>query len=101
VGLGRRYLTRSTPFLTYANEAVLPFCILHQTVILGLGHFVVQRALPGLAKWAIIFVSSSGVIMALYELLVRRYNGLRLLFGLKWRQRAHAANPRLAPKSPR
>jgi len=83
LGFAMQYLTRNTPFLKYAGEAVLPFYILHQTVLLVIGYFVVQWAIPGLAKWAIIFTSSFIVIMALYEFLVRRINILRILFGMK------------------
>jgi peptidoglycan/LPS O-acetylase OafA/YrhL len=83
LGFGMKYLTSSTPFLKYSNEAVLPFYILHQTVLLVVGYFVVQWAIPDLAKWAIIFVSSFAVIMVIYEYLVRRINVLRFLFGMK------------------
>jgi hypothetical protein len=37
-------------FLRYANEAVLPFYILHQTVIVSVGFFVVRRAIPDLSS---------------------------------------------------
>ncbi len=93
VGLARQYLTRRTPFLQYANEAVLPCYVLHQTVILGVGYFVVQWAISGLLKWAIIFALSLTIIMALYEFLIRRFNVMRVLFGLKWRPKAPAARP--------
>ena len=83
LGFGRKHLNISTPFLTYANEAVLPFYILHQTVLLGVGFFVVQWAIPGLLKWAIILLVSFPIIMLLYEFLVRRLNVLRILFGMK------------------
>jgi glucan biosynthesis protein C len=96
VGLARQYLTRRTPFLQYANEAVLPVYVLHQTVILGVGYFVVQWAIPGLLKWAIIFILSLAIIMALYEFLIRRFNVMRVLFGLKWRPKAAAAQPKPA-----
>lgn len=97
LGLGRQYLTRSTPFVRYANEAVLPFYILHQTVILGVGYFVVQWPIPSLLKWVVIGVISFAIIMALYELLVRRLNVLRVLFGMKWRRKAPAAQANPAP----
>jgi peptidoglycan/LPS O-acetylase OafA/YrhL len=83
LGLGRAYLTRSTPFLSYANEAVLPFYILHQTVLLCVGYFVVQWAIPGLLKWVLILILSFSIIMVLYEFLVRRYDVMRFLFGMK------------------
>jgi len=82
LGFAMQYLTQSAPFLKYANEAVLPFYILHQTVLLIIGYFIVQWAVPDLAKWAIIFTSSFIVIMATYEI-VRRVNILRFLFGMR------------------
>jgi len=83
LGMGMRYLNFSTPFLTYANEAVLPFYILHQTVLLSVGYFVVQWPIPDLLKWAIILVTSLAIIMMIYECLIRRFNVMRFLFGLK------------------
>jgi peptidoglycan/LPS O-acetylase OafA/YrhL len=83
LGFAMQSLTRDAPFLKYANEAVLPFYILHQTVLLLIGYVVVQWALPDLAKWAIIFVSSFIAILAIYEYLVRRVNILRFLFGMR------------------
>lgn len=83
LGFGMKHLTYTTPFLKYANEAVLPFYILHQTVLLVIGYFVVQWAIPDLLKFGVIAVSSFTVIMVLYEFLVRRNNVLRFLFGMK------------------
>jgi peptidoglycan/LPS O-acetylase OafA/YrhL len=93
LGLGRKHLDFSTPFLTYANEAVLPFYILHQTVILAVGYFVVQWAIPDLLKWLIVLLVSFLLIMLLYEFLVRRYNVMRFLFGMKPQPKAPAAQP--------
>lgn len=90
IGLGRAYLTRSTPFLRYANQGVLPFYIMHQTVLLGIGYLVVQWSIPSLLKWAILFAVSFALIVAVYDLLVRRFNLLRVLFGLKWQPKAPA-----------
>jgi glucan biosynthesis protein C len=83
LGFGRKHLNFSTPFLRYANEAVLPFYILHQTVILSVGYFIVQCAIPDLLKWLIVLPVSFVLIMALYEFLVRRLNVLRMLSGMK------------------
>jgi peptidoglycan/LPS O-acetylase OafA/YrhL len=91
LGFARRYLDYSTPPLRYANEAVLPFYILHQPVLLCVGYFVVQWAIPDLLKWAVILVTSLAIIMLLYEFLVRRYNVMRFLFGMKPLRRAPSA----------
>jgi peptidoglycan/LPS O-acetylase OafA/YrhL len=83
LGFGMKHLNFSTPFLSYANEAVLPFYIFHQTVLLSVGYFVVQWAIPAGLMWLIILTASFAIIMLLYEFLVRRHNTLRFLFGMK------------------
>ncbi len=87
-GFGMKHLNVNTPLLKYANEAVLPFYILHQTVIVTLGYFVVGWAIPDGLKFLIILSGSFVVSMSLYEFLVRRNNLLRVLFGMKSKQRA-------------
>lgn len=89
-GFAMKHLTFTNPFLKYANEAVLPFYILHQTVILAIGYYVVRWNIPDLAKYAIIAGCSFVAIMATYELLVKRINVLRVLFGMKWMPKAAA-----------
>jgi glucans biosynthesis protein C len=83
LGFGMRHLTFNSPQLQYANEAVLPFYIMHQSVLIYLGYFVVQSALPDGVKWLIIAPTSFVIILLLYEFLVRRSNVLRFLFGMK------------------
>jgi len=83
LGFGMKHLNFSTPALGHANEAVLPFYILHQPVLLCVGFFVVQWAIPDLLKWLIIMPTSFVIIVALYEFLVRRWNVMRVLFGMK------------------
>jgi len=86
-GYGMRYLKVNRDVLAYANEAVLPFYILHQPVILILGYFIVQRSLPVLAKYLIIAVVAFGITLGIYEYGVRRVNLVRRIFGLKARKR--------------
>ncbi len=83
LGLARQHLNFSTPRLQHANEAVLPFYILHQPVLLVVGYFVVQWAVPDLAKYIIVAASSFIIIIGLYEFLVQRFDVLRVLFGMK------------------
>jgi len=91
LGFGFQHLNHNKPFLRYANEAVLPFYILHQSVILPLAFFVVQWAIPDLLKFLFILIVSFGVVMVLYEFLVRRLNLLRFLFGMKLPVKSHDA----------
>ncbi|MBP7049517.1 MAG: acyltransferase family protein [Phycisphaerae bacterium] len=83
LGFGGRHLRSGNRFLKYANEAVLPFYILHQTIILAIGFHVIRLDTPLWLEYLIIVASSFAATMALYELLIRRINALRFLFGLK------------------
>jgi hypothetical protein len=62
----------------------------------------VQWAIPDLLKWLIVLLVSFLLIMILYEFLVRRYNVMRFLFGMKPGPKAPAAQPleAAAPGSP-
>ena len=59
------------------------FYILHQTVLLVIGYFVVRWNIPDFAKWAFIAGSSFVSIMLIYEYLIRRVNVMRFLCGMK------------------
>ncbi len=91
LGLGSRYLSYNNRFLNYATEAVLPFYILHQPVILLIGFFVVQWSLGIAPKYLIVSTTSFVAIMAIYELLVRRISILRFLFGMRRKQKPSVA----------
>jgi hypothetical protein len=80
--LGTRYLTSPGAILRYANEAVLPFYLLHQTFILVVGWFVIRWDLGVMTKYVIISLSSFALIGLIYEGLIRRYNIIRILFGM-------------------
>ena len=58
---------RTPPFLARATELVLPFYILHQTVILTVGYPVVGWPIPDVIKWAIIALVSLPVTIGLCE----------------------------------
>jgi glucans biosynthesis protein C len=90
LGTGARLLDFNWKNLSHANEAVLPFYILHQPVLLAVGYFVVQWPLPIILKYLAIVACSFVVILTIYELLVRRVNALRILFGMKASQVARA-----------
>jgi hypothetical protein len=83
VGLARRFLNVNNKFLAYANQAVLPFYILHYAVIYTVGFYVIQWSSDVGNKFLIISIVSFSIIMTIYELLIRRINVLRFLCGMK------------------
>lgn len=82
-GFGSRYLKFNNAILKYANEAVLPFYILHQTVIVIFGFWMINWEIGILAKYLLLSLSSFLTIMLVYEFLIRRINLMRFLFGMK------------------
>ena len=95
--IGGRMLNFTNRFLAHVNEMVLPFYILHQTVIVIIAYFVVRTSLAIPFKYGITAVTSFLVIVILYELLVSRIGVLRFLFGM--RGKAAASKPRRAAAS--
>lgn len=83
LGFASRHLNFNNEFLKYANEAVLPFYILHQTVIVIIGFFIANWTLAIFPKYLHLAATSLIVIMILYEFLVKRIQVLRFLFGMK------------------
>ena len=70
----------------YGNEAVLPFYLLHEPVIVAAAYLIIRWHAPAAAKYPALVAISFAVTLAIYELSVRRYRPTRLLFGMKPRQ---------------
>jgi glucan biosynthesis protein C len=83
MSMGAKHWNRPSRALAYANEAVLPFFLFHQTVILSIGWFVIQWDLHLAWKLLIVTVLSFAGTMILYEALVRRFNVVRFFFGMR------------------
>jgi hypothetical protein len=93
LGFAAQHLRFPVAFLGYANEAVLPFYVMHQTVLLTVGYYVVRWPIPDPLKWLLIMSLSLAICLVLYEFLVRRFNLLRFLFGLRPLSKATAVHP--------
>lgn len=83
LGYARRYLNYSNRFLAYAGPASLPFYILHVTVLVAIGFFVVQWNIWPWAKFLLIMALSFISIVLIYEFIIRRVNVIRFLFGMR------------------
>lgn len=83
LGFGQRYLNFTNWALKYASEAAYPFYILHQTVIVIIGFYAVQWNVGVLTKFLIIVIAAMVTTTLVYDLLVKRTNVTRFLFGMK------------------
>jgi hypothetical protein len=86
LGFAARYLNFQNRFLSYANRAVLPFYILHQTIIIAVGFLILNWAAGLLVKGSVLIILSFLVIMALYNFIIKRFRWSRILFGMKGKQ---------------
>jgi glucans biosynthesis protein C len=82
VALSAKRLNFSHQTLQPFNNAILPVYILHQTLIIVLGYYVIQWNMAVALKFIIIATAaiSTSVIMYMY---IRKVNVLRVLFGMK------------------
>lgn len=86
LGYAQIFLNFNKPILKHLNEAVFPFYILHQTVILIIGYFIIQwTAELWLKFWVISFLSLTSTIL-IYWFWIRPFNIMRFLFGMKLRK---------------
>lgn len=84
LGYARRYLNFTNAGLRYCNKAVYPVFILHQSVIIVLGYYVIDWGLFGVAEYFTIALGTLVICVGLYEVVIRRFAMLRVLFGLNW-----------------
>lgn len=77
------YLNKPGKFLTYCNEAVYPFYILHQTVMMVLCYYLQGVDMGFFLKFPLLCLGTFGVTWLIYEFGIRRYAFIRPLFGMK------------------
>ena len=82
LGYGSEYCNFNNRLLKYVSQLVLPFYILHQTVIVTIGFYVVQWNAGIAFKYFVISTSSLTIIILIYEILIKRFSILRFLFGM-------------------
>jgi len=83
LGYGKKYLNFKTKFLNYANEGIYPFYILHQTVLVILAYYIIRWETTVLVKYSILSISTLIICILIYDIIVKRNNFTRILFGMK------------------
>ena len=89
--VGMRTLDFTNKWLVWGQEAVLPFFLLHQPVIMVIAYYVVQWNLGIFPKLLIVVIGSLLVTLSLYEFVIRRVGFLRTVFGMKATARSSVA----------
>ena len=88
VGYAAAYLNRESNLLKYANEAVYPFYILHQTIQISLFYYIRNWDCGFFPKFTATVVGTFAITWLIYEFGIRRYSFIRPIFGLKNRSSA-------------
>ncbi len=82
-GFAACFLNKESEVIKYRNQAVYPFYILHQTVTIGIGFYLMNSALANSWKFLILLLGTYLGCWVLYEFGIKRISILRLLFGIK------------------
>ncbi len=93
VAFGAWALNRPSPALTYVSDAILPVYLLHQTMLIIVGDWVIPQHWPFGLELVSLLASATLIPIALYHLLIRRVPPLRFLFGLRPKLRTGIAGP--------
>jgi glucans biosynthesis protein C len=98
---GLRVLDFSSKFIDYADEAILPFYVLHHPVIVVTAFLTFTWGLALGVKYLIVSTIALLATLALYELCIRRINVMRWLFGMKLLQESRQeSSPGSGPSPP-
>jgi hypothetical protein len=96
-GYAAAYLNRPSRTLSHLNEAVLPIYVLHQPILLFAAYYLFPLGLPLPAEAAVIAATTAAGCFLIYETVIRTFDTMRFLFGLK--PKSAAATGSLEPKA--
>ena len=82
-GYTAQYLNKRSSILSYLTVAILPIYVLHQPVMIFAAWQLFPHELPLAIEGALLLVITGAGSLALYEVIIRRFNPVRLAFGLK------------------
>jgi glucans biosynthesis protein C len=83
LGYGHKYLNFNHKAIPYMNEAAFPVYILHQSVLVVIGYFILKLNLGIVPAFLIIMVLTFVVSLVIYEFVIKRIAILRWAFGVK------------------
>ena len=91
LGWSKAYLDRPLRWLPWANEAVYPWYVLHQSLILLLAYWLLPLQFGPVLEPLLVLAGTIAGCWLLHEFVIRRVRWLRPCFGLK--PVAHAVLP--------
>jgi glucans biosynthesis protein C len=86
LGYSAKYLNKPSSILSYRNQAVYPFYVLHHTVLVILAYYIVKLNFNISIKFLILVIGTFGITWFVYEMIIRRIGLFRFLFGMKYKK---------------
>ncbi len=83
LGYGQVWFNQTSAILNKANEAIYPFYILHQTIIIAVGFYIIQTSFSIFIKILLMILISFPICIILYRYLIYPFSWIRFLFGMK------------------
>lgn len=84
------YLNKPSVILNYLNDAVYPFYILHQTLIIIIGYHLTAYSLGPIIEPILLITFTILGCFSLFEI-IKRIDLLRVMFGLKMQTKYHTS----------
>ncbi|MCC3861462.1 acyltransferase family protein [Pseudemcibacter aquimaris] len=96
LGFAKHHLNFRNEFLNYGNSIVYPFYILHQSVTIIIGYYIIDWGFNGIVEFVFILIGTYLISWGLIEAVIKRNNLIRICFGLnpKRKERVILANAR-------
>lgn len=80
---GMRFLDTRNRVIEYANEAILPFYILHHAMIVLFASLFMAWQVPSALNFLVVTTLSLAATLLMYEVFIRRIPLLRRVFGMR------------------
>ncbi len=94
LGAAQACLNKPSVRLTYLTEAIFPYYILHQSLIIMIGVYVTGFGLSVWPEFLVVVFGTFGGCYVIHEFIIRRVFFLRPLFGVPMRAKPDAPVPR-------
>lgn len=88
LGIAQKWLNKPSSVLSYMNQAIFSWYIMHQTIIIVMGYWLTRRGLSFANEFLLLVISTYLGCFLIHEYLIRRHKWIRPLFGMEFRNPA-------------
>ncbi len=98
IGYAKKYLNKNSIIRKSANEAIYPFYLLHQPVIVVVAYYITRWDVAVGWKAFLITIISFCTVVIMYRLLIYPFGFMRVIFGMKVVPKKQKSGIRLLPE---